>query len=265
MLKSKRVMWARIVGILMVAWYLGLGLGCSDAGDNNSTNDPDASDVSQLSDAESDTQAQISCDDGLTNGVETDVDCGGAVCRGCDLGQGCVRGEDCDSDVCQEGVCVAASCEETGCPNADETCYKGACVASCAVSADCGETAVFACVDGACVDSCDAVSCGEDEFCYGGECQPNCENNNECLQLKGYLFCDAGRCVAPCEDVVCESGSRCYRGDCYLKCDANAFEDECEADERCIDDGKDICVPTDCSRVHCGMNESCYDGRCIGG
>ena len=46
------------------------------------------------------------CNDGLHNGSETDVDCGG-TCQGCDLCQLCVGDEDCDGAMlCDGGQCV---------------------------------------------------------------------------------------------------------------------------------------------------------------
>ncbi|AWV88584.1 hypothetical protein [Bradymonas sediminis] len=262
MSNSKQALLAKIIGILCIAFGLAMGSGCSDSGADSGVGDAQ-SDVSPVGDAEADSSPQATCEDGVKNGSETGVDCGGGECPACSQGLGCAVAQDCESGVCEEGVCAPVSCEVSGCSRAGETCYHGACVRACATAGDCGETAVFACTDGACVDSCEAVSCGEDEFCFGGECQPRCVSNNECLQLKGYLSCVEGKCQAPCEGVVCEAGSQCYRGECYPACDPNAWEEECEGSTRCIQEK--ICVPTDCSLVNCGMNESCYDGRCIGG
>jgi len=53
------------------------------------------------------------CDDGLSNGEETDVDCGGdSTCPRCPAGQGCVWPSDCESDVCIKGQCQAPSCTD---------------------------------------------------------------------------------------------------------------------------------------------------------
>ena len=46
------------------------------------------------------------CDDGLQNGDESDVDCGG-TCAGCDDGSACGLDTDCDSGLCEAGACVA--------------------------------------------------------------------------------------------------------------------------------------------------------------
>jgi hypothetical protein len=44
------------------------------------------------------------CTDGVKNGSETDVDCGGRCAR-CGLGQRCARGADCETASCHAGVC----------------------------------------------------------------------------------------------------------------------------------------------------------------
>lgn len=46
-----------------------------------------------------------SCDDGLASGQQTDVDCGGPQCPGCDVGESCESHADCRSNVCDGGVC----------------------------------------------------------------------------------------------------------------------------------------------------------------
>lgn len=63
------------------------------------------------------------CDDGLKNGDETDVDCGGKTCVPlmglCIPGQLCKAASDCDSSVCKSGACAAPSCTD-GVKNGDE-------------------------------------------------------------------------------------------------------------------------------------------------
>lgn len=47
------------------------------------------------------------CTDGLKNGYETDVDCGGKECHNCLIGQACLASTDCESEHCSGGKCVA--------------------------------------------------------------------------------------------------------------------------------------------------------------
>jgi len=59
------------------------------------------------------------CDDGIKNGAETDVDCGGGACRACTTGQGCAAPTDCESGFCEPNVkqCIA--------PGAETDCLDG--------------------------------------------------------------------------------------------------------------------------------------------
>jgi hypothetical protein len=50
--------------------------------------------------------AAPSCSDFVTNGDETDVDCGGGYCPPCASGRSCVVNSDCDRKSCSSGVCV---------------------------------------------------------------------------------------------------------------------------------------------------------------
>ncbi len=47
-----------------------------------------------------------SCDDGIQNQDETDIDCGG-TCSPCPVGAQCSQDTDCDSGVCSNGTCKA--------------------------------------------------------------------------------------------------------------------------------------------------------------
>ncbi len=49
------------------------------------------------------------CEDGLQNGEETSVDCGGPDCSPCEGGASCEDDSDCQNQTCLEGAC-AASC-----------------------------------------------------------------------------------------------------------------------------------------------------------
>ncbi|HEU5183422.1 MAG TPA: fibronectin type III domain-containing protein [Gemmatimonadaceae bacterium] len=45
------------------------------------------------------------CDNGIQDGDETDVDCGGTLCARCQSGQQCWVNSDCSSDLCVSGTC----------------------------------------------------------------------------------------------------------------------------------------------------------------
>ena len=77
---------------------------------------------------------QPACDDGVQNGDESDVDCGGS-CGACDDGEMCAADSDCSSQVCgADMMCAVPSCDD-GVQNGDELGQDcgGAC-AACIIS-----------------------------------------------------------------------------------------------------------------------------------
>ncbi|MSP60120.1 MAG: hypothetical protein EXR72_07220 [Myxococcales bacterium] len=52
-----------------------------------------------------------SCGNGMKDGTETDTDCGGA-CNPCPVGKACGGPKDCQSALCVNQTCAAASCED---------------------------------------------------------------------------------------------------------------------------------------------------------
>jgi len=53
------------------------------------------------------------CLDGVKNGTETDVDCGGPNCGGCTPGKACVFASDCQTGVCTAGTCGPVTVQST--------------------------------------------------------------------------------------------------------------------------------------------------------
>jgi hypothetical protein len=49
------------------------------------------------------------CSDGVKDGAETDVDCGGGGCAPCAVAKGCGGDSDCISQTCRSNICVAAA------------------------------------------------------------------------------------------------------------------------------------------------------------
>ncbi len=89
--------------------------------------------------------------DGVKNGDETDVDCGGSKAPACSTGKVCVIGADCTSSVCKLGVCQAPSPTD-GVKNGDET------------DKDCGGAAAPKCATG--------QGCSADTDCDKAKCDP---------------------------------------------------------------------------------------------
>ncbi len=144
------------------------------------------------------------CGDGVKNGAETDVDCGGGVCGACGGGRACVEARDCISRQCAMGRCVD-SCAD-GTRNNDETDVD--CGGSCDACADgrkCGKPADCAsgtCSGGICgVSKCDdGVKNGDetDVDCGGTVC-PRCALGKGCSGAASCVtsFCAAGVCARP--------------------------------------------------------------------
>jgi len=150
------------------------------------------------------------CTNGVTDGTETDVDCGGS-CEGCELNESCEEDADCLSDYCSsDGVCLDADCDD-GEENGDET------------DVDCGGDDCEACEN--------SDSCLEDSDCSSGNCKYNecvesldtCEN--EQLDSNEADTDCGGVCPDKCgEDSYCDIDSDCASG---LSC----VDDRCSVTE----------------------------------
>jgi len=224
------------------------------------------------------------CSDGIANQDETDVDCGGAVCAGCGLGDVCLENADCGSDNCDVNgtwTCVtvgAPTCDD-GVVNQDES------------GVDCGGSICPTCAngegcaaDGDCVsDNCDL---GVTDTCVAAgaaTCVDGLQNQDESDIDCGGLVCGAcglgDRCLAAgdCVSDNCDIGvtdtcvaigaATCVDGlqnqdesdvDCGgLNCGSCANGGSCAADGDCISDNCDIGVTDTC--VPAGA-ATCVDG-----
>ena len=95
------------------------------------------------------------CSDGVQNGNETGVDCGGS-CPACAAGQPCCAAAECATLVCSAASCAAASCTD-GVKNGTES------------DVDCGGSTCAACGTGqACIASSDCLN----HVCTGNVCSP---------------------------------------------------------------------------------------------
>lgn len=99
------------------------------------------------------------CSDGLRNGDETDIDCGGSCPSSCANGQTCAADKDCDSGHCVSLVC--RECAITGNCAPGRICTGGAC---CTVD---GFEAEHACTDNG---QCCSGNCATHAF--GRTCRP---------------------------------------------------------------------------------------------
>ena len=120
------------------------------------------------------------CEDGVLNGDESDIDCGGS-CPLCPIGGDCDGPSDCGSGVCDAGSCVAAASCEDGVENGDET------------GVDCGGPACEACPNGeGCIDPDDCVTGNcEVDTCYP---EPTCDDGRA-NGLETDVDCGGGVCA----------------------------------------------------------------------
>lgn len=106
------------------------------------------------------------CKDGVLNGSESDVDCGGDKCPGCKVGKACTFSNDCAPDACSsQGACSAGFCVHgppLDCSGLDSTCGKGVC------DPKIGCTFMPLLADGTACD--DKVACTVNDQCKGRAC-----------------------------------------------------------------------------------------------
>ncbi|MBN2494980.1 MAG: hypothetical protein JXR96_10350 [Deltaproteobacteria bacterium] len=208
--------------------------------------------------------APATCSDGIYNGEETDLDCGGP-CDPCAAGGGCLSSADCRSQVCTGGKCAAASCSDE-IQNGYETDLDcGGTCPGCPVGAHCLVGAN--CASGVCrLDECQEPSCddgvkngpelGPD---CGGGCGPcpagyPCESDAGCLSQK----CQAGHCAEPsCSDEVTnglETDVDCGGAVCPA-CPASSA---CQVDQDCE---QRVCRGGVCQEPSCGDGVANGDER----
>ncbi len=256
----------------------------ADSAGSSETEDATGSDDSTAGDA---------CGNGVQDGDETDVDCGGSCSSQCGSGGGCQNDDDCVSDACsRDNLCEDPSSCTNGTQDGDETDVDcgGSCETGCDDGGSCGVDTD--CTSGSCQEdgTCGAgnLRCEDGERndeetdvdCGGPDCDP-CDDGGACMAPTDCAsgICDEGVCTdASCRDGVqngsesdldcggdtcagCDDGGACTDGDdcasssCVNEvCVAPSCDDGVRnADETGIDCGGDTCEP-------CGDGEGCGDG-----
>ncbi len=223
--------------------------------------------------------------DGMKNGDETDVDCGGTKAPACADNKGCLVAPDCTSSVCSGGICRAPSPTD-GVQNGDET------------GKDCGGAKAPKCPAGeGCVttNDCDNVKCDTAaKKCLPAAHDDGIQNLDETgVDCGGPTMavarCPSGQgCVAvtDCDNVLCNGMSKLCDPptatdgltngtetdkDCGGGAPTNAprcvFNKTCAADTDCANGGCSIgggkkCAPRSCATTEfagigsCGANET---------
>ncbi|MBU1221413.1 hypothetical protein KKF34_15395 [Myxococcota bacterium] len=201
-----------------------------------------------------------SCSDGIKNGNETDLDCGGTDCNPCGLGFDCITGDDCTSGFCNENnLCsIPEGCNdgELGGSETDVDCGGGEC-SPCGLGKHC-ETGND-CVSGFCDENslcAVAASCTDGEKninetdidCGGQECNPcvdglDCLVNSDCVSQ----FCNG---EGICATISCED-NELNGNETDIDCGGDTCN-PCENGETCIDN-------TDCISDFCDLTGVCTD------
>jgi hypothetical protein len=182
----------------------------------------------------------VSCTDGVHDGTESDIDCGGGTCPTCSTGARCSVDADCQSMGCTTSTmrCASTQCTD-GHRDGSETdadCGGGTCL-TCAVGRVCARASDCA------SNACDSVSL----TCVATQCTDHQKDGAETD-----VDCGGGTCS------TCAVGLRCLvNGDCASNaCDATTLT--CVASQ-CADHRRDG-VETD---VDCGGGTcpACMTGR----
>jgi hypothetical protein len=219
--------------------------------------------------------ATLACTNGVLDGVETDVDCGGVACPPCMSGQHCATQDDC---AAQQGVCYGGVCRHACIPNGakdgtetdvdcGDVCTTRCAVGqTCAVDSDCASsicngnvcTAPGTCTDG-------SKNARESDVDCGGDTCAACGVGKTCLQDSdcGTETCRGGtcRCTGPQD---CASGQSCVLGAC--KWPATCTDGTRNGSETDVDCGGGTCgacgVGKICTQDTDCTTETCRSGTC---
>jgi hypothetical protein len=136
-----------------------------------------------------------SCTDGVKDGQETDIDCGGSLCPACGTGKSCDVAKDCVSQVCTAGGCQAPTGSD-GVLNDSET------------DVDCGGALL---ANGQPNPSSDGASpCGNGQTCrIGSDCTSNVCASGSAASVDGGADAaggDAGATVLTCQPPTDHDG-----------------------------------------------------------
>jgi hypothetical protein len=218
-----------------------------------------------------------SCSDGVRDGDETAVDCGGSCAEKCAAGQACGSATDCSAPPNGSAICLESACAFS----CDGGSHKSG--ASCAAdtNACCGDgctdcTKQFAngtgeCGSGSCVlASCDDGYVAVSGFCVSSQstcCGTDCQN---CTTIfpNGVGTCTSARCVF----VGCKSGYHASNATCVADSCTDQIQNQdetgadcggvCDAQGKTCAVGSGCRTPSDCATQYCTGNvcASCAAG-----
>jgi hypothetical protein len=140
------------------------------------------------------------CNDGIQNGSETDVDCGGGGCPACANGKGCCAGASCLTGYCNSGTCALAPLGNL-----------------CSAGTQCASSQ---CVDGVCCNTSCSTTCASCNLPgTAGTCTPATSGTDP---------------DSECGGVSCASFYWGWTGDtCFRKADVSASQATCGGANAC--------------------------------
>ncbi len=204
---------------------------------------------------------EATCRDGVLNGDETDMDCGGSKCSKCDIQKSCKTPGDCASGVCIAFQCRTPSCTDKAQNGAETDVDCGGTICDkcdenkkCGVAGDC-KTDV--CTGGKCVKpfcSDGVKNNAETDVDCGGPACPRCTDNKGCL---GAADCRSGTCTdlgagLKCQPATCTDGKK--NG---AESDVDCGGPTCPG---CVV-GRACVTGTDCASKGCNYKNQCAVGR----
>lgn len=149
-------------------------------------------------------KACLRCDNGVKEGDETDVDCGGTHCPTCTQARACLTGNDCTSTFCTDGLCCDIACDGMclAC-NVEES--KGQCnfvpKYGQDQSYDSGKTCLnadgLACTGGGYCGKTIGSTCSGSADCASTKCgDPDMDLEKNCVALPGETCAANGECLS---------------------------------------------------------------------
>lgn len=244
------------------------------------------------------------CGDGVENGNETGLDCGGPDCGDCANGEGCDTGNDCVSGYCGAGNICMACTGDANCPLA-KYCNAGVCTpdnmngSPCSSAEQCtsGFCADGFCCDSNCVGACRACSAakkgqGADGTCGfiavgidpDGECDDDgsntcnktgsCSGSGACQKYPNGTQCAAASCAgnSAVGPSLCDGMGTCIPGSPFncspYACIGGMCPVMCSQDNQCAAGFYCLgsnCVAKKADGTACAMNNECTSGNCVDG
>ncbi len=195
------------------------------------------------------------CSDGVHDGDESDVDCGGS-CAPCPSASGCGTDADCGTGM----VCGQSNGACFGHARAERVCWPATCQQEGTAVGGCGDADSPCGQNCACVNGCDASAvtnaCAPGEVCQKGlgrifqastpdVCtDPRCPSNDPSLCGSAASVCGATCvCTADCSHATCQNPSDGCGGTCMNVCNTGQMG--------CLDD------------LNCQSGFACIGGTCL--